>query len=119
MSDLVFLLLVFFIFTSALVAPNAIKLMLPGGTSKTIAKQDFTINITENRDVFIGNIKIDKSNLDSLIAFKLNDQAEGTIVLKADRSVPVEDIVSVIDAVNNINQRDGTSHKVILATFPK
>ena len=47
MSDLVFLLLIFFMLTSTLVAPNAIKLMLPSSSSKTMAKQTVTVYINE------------------------------------------------------------------------
>ena len=47
MSDLVFLLLIFFMLTSTLVAPNAIKLMLPSSNSKTMAKQTVTVYVNE------------------------------------------------------------------------
>ena len=45
--------------------------------------------------------------------------ADACIVLRADKSVPVQYVVNVIDAVNSINEADGTKHKVILATSPK
>jgi biopolymer transport protein ExbD len=57
--------------------------------------------------------------LESQIAQKLEGQTEGTVVLRANKTVPVQDIVTVIDAVNGINQKNGTKHKVILATVPK
>lgn len=119
MSDLVFLLLIFFMITSTLVAPNAIKLLLPSSDSKTMAKQTVTVYINENQNFFVEEFQVEESILETRIAEKLVSQSEGTVVLRADKTVPVQYIVSVIDAVNRINQANGTKHKVILATLPK
>lgn len=119
MSDLVFLLLIFFMITSTLVAPNAIKLLLPSSDSKTMAKQTVTVYINENQNFFVEELQVEESILETRIAEKLVSQSEGTVVLRADKTVPVQYIVSVIDAVNRINQANGTKHKVILATLPK
>jgi len=119
MSDLVFLLLIFFMITSTLVAPNAIKLLLPNSSSKTMAKQTLTVYINENQNFFVEELQVSEDILESRIAQKLEGQTEGTVVLRADKSVPVQYIVTVIDAVNGINKKNGTKHKVILATLPK
>jgi biopolymer transport protein ExbD len=119
MSDLVFLLLIFFMITSTLVAPNAIKLLLPNSSSKTMAKQTVTVYINEKQNFFVEELQVSEDILESRIAQKLEGQAEGTVVLRADKTVPVQYIVTVIDAVNLINQKTGTKHKVILATLPK
>lgn len=119
MSDLVFLLLIFFMITSTLVAPNAIKLLLPSSSSKTMAKQTVTVYINENQNFFVEELQVNEDILESQIAQKLEGQTEGTVVLRADKSVPVQHIVTVIDAVNSINRKNGTKHKVILATLPK
>lgn len=119
MSDLVFLLLIFFMITSTLVAPNAIKLLLPSSNSKTMAKQTVTVYINENQNFFVEELQVNEDILESQIAQKLEGQTEGTVVLRADKSVPVQHIVTVIDAVNSINRKNGTKHKVILATLPK
>jgi biopolymer transport protein ExbD len=119
MSDLVFLLLIFFMITSTLVAPNAIKLLLPSSDSKTMAKQTVTVYINENQNFFVEEFQVDENMLEARIAEKLTGQSDGTVVLRADKTVPVQYIVSVIDAVNRINQANGTKHKVILATLPK
>ena len=47
------------------------------------------------------------------------DVEDACVVLRADKDVPVQDVVIVIDAVNNINNNTGSKHKVILATSPK
>jgi biopolymer transport protein ExbD len=119
MSDLVFLLLIFFMLTSTLIAPNAIKLLLPGSTSKTMAKQTVTVYINDLQQYYVEEAMVNELILESEIHQKLNGQTEGTVVLRADKTVPVQHIVNVIDAVNEINRKSGTKHKVILATQPK
>ena len=119
MSDLVFLLLIFFMLTSTLVAPNAIKLLLPSSSSRTMAKQSVTVYINERQQFFVEEFQVNENLLESQIGQKLMNLTEGTVVLKSDKSVPVQHIVTVIDVVNKINQKSGTKHKVILATVAK
>jgi biopolymer transport protein ExbD len=119
MSDLVFLLLIFFMLTSTLVAPNAIKLLLPESQSKTMAKQTITVYINDNYDYFLEDRPISEKALTDELIRALLPEAEATVVLRADQSVPIQYIVSLIDAVNVVNERNNTKHKVILATRPK
>jgi biopolymer transport protein ExbD len=119
MSDLVFLLLIFFMLTSTLVAPNAIKLLLPNSNSKTMAKQTVTIYINDSRQYFVDDNKVSELQLQNRIDSKIAGQIDASIVLRSDKSVPVQYVVTVIDAVNNINKKYNTKHKVILATQPK
>lgn len=119
MSDLVFLLLIFFMITSTLVSPNAVKLLLPSSSSKTMAKQSVTVYINEKYQFFVGETPSSQSMLQSSIAQQVAGQNDASIVLRADKTVPVQYIVNVIDAVNAINNQYNTKHKVILATSPK
>ena len=119
MSDLVFLLLIFFMLTSTLVAPNAIKLMLPSSNSKTMAKQTVTVYVNDQYEYFVNETPADELQLASLINANIGDDSQATVVLRSDKSVPVQYVVNVIDAVNEINNATGNNHKVILATSPK
>lgn len=119
MSDLVFLLLIFFMLTSTLVAPNAIKLLLPSSSSKTMAKQTLTVYINEHFQYYVDETPVTDEELASSISAKIGDQTEATIVLRSDKTVPVQYVVNVIDAVNDINNATQQNHKVILATSPK
>jgi len=119
MSDLVFLLLIFFMLTSTLVSPNAIKLLLPSSSSKTIAKQTTTVYINDLNQFFVNEVPATDLNIQQLITQSLIGQTEGVVVLRADRTVPVQYVVTVIDAVNQMNELLKTKHKVILATKPK
>jgi len=119
MSDLVFLLLIFFMLTSTLVAPNAIKLLLPNSNSKTMTKQSITVYINENFQYYVGEKRVSELQLQDRIDNNVAGQIDASIVLRSDKSVPVQYVVTVIDAVNNINKKYNTKHKVILATQPK
>lgn len=119
MSDLVFLLLIFFMLTSTLVAPNAIKLLLPNSSSKTMATQNVTVYINKARNIYVEDRRVEASNLENVIYSAIRNNTEASVVLRSDKTATVQDIVVVIDAVNNINNNYGTKHKVILATKPK
>ena len=121
MSDLVFLLLVFFMMTSTLISPNAVKLLLPESNSKTMAKESVTVYIDENHNFYVENdIPIVPSELESYLRTSISaGDTSACVVLRADKTVPVQDVVLVIDAVNSINATSNTKHKVILATSPK
>ncbi len=118
MSDLVFLLLIFFMLTSTLVSPNAIKLLLPSSNSKTMAKQTVTVYINDRYDFYVGEQRVSTKELERSLTDKLAMQNEGVVVLRSDKSVPIQYVVNVIDAVNQINSNRKTKHKVILATKP-
>lgn len=121
MSDLVFLLLIFFMITSTLISPNAVKLLLPESNSKTMARETVTVYIDENHNFFVNNdVPVAVSELESYIRSSIgSDNDAACVTLRANKNVPVQDVVQVIDAVNSINNSDGTKHKVILATSPK
>ena len=119
MSDMVFLLLIFFMLTSTLVAPNAIKLLLPNSQSKTMSKQTVTVYINKARDIYVDERKVNPANLENVLFGLIRNESAASVVLRADKTAPVQDIVVVIDAVNNINNKNNTQHKVILATKPK
>ena len=121
MSDLVFLLLIFFMITSTLISPNAVKLLLPESNSKTMAKESVTVYIDESHNFYVENdIPIAVDELEAFLRTSISgNDTTACVVLRADKTVPVQDVVHVIDAVNNINATNGTKHKVILATSPK
>ncbi len=119
MSDLVFLLLIFFMLTSTLVAPNAIKLLLPSSSSKTMAKQTVTVYINERFQYFVDETPVTDEDLATVISDRIGGQTDATVVLRSDKTVPVQYVVNVIDAVNDINNATQQNHKVILATSPK
>lgn len=118
MSDLVFLLLIFFMLTSTLVSPNAIKLLLPSSTSKTVATQSVNIYINDQYQYFVEENSVDIFALSGVLMTKFNGNTDNSVVLRVDKTVPIQYVVNVYDVVNTINDTYKSKHKVILATKP-
>ncbi len=116
--NIVFLLLIFFLVTSTFISPNAIKLQLPSGSDQIISKQNTTVFIDDSNRFFVNKTPVTDLNLQQTLSQSLIGQTEGVIVVKADHNVPVQKIVTVIDAVTQMNKLLKTRHKVILATRP-
>ena len=117
MTDIVFLLLIFFMLTSTLIAPNALKLLLPQSNNQTAAKKHITVSITPDLQYHMivdGRIQpVSFSQLEPMLEKELRYRVEPTISLHADKSVPIEHVVKVM----NIARRH--KYKVILATAPE
>jgi biopolymer transport protein ExbD len=113
MSDLVFLLLIFFMLTSTLIAPNAIKLLLPKSSSQTQATPQVSVSITKDIDYYVGTQKVAFEQIEPLIVSQLKYRVEPTLSLHADKSVPVEYVVKIMNIAKN------NKFKVILATAPE
>lgn len=112
MTDIVFLLLVFFMVTSTLVSPNALKLLLPRSNSQTAAKPVTTISITSELQYYVEQTAVPFDMLEPYLQQRLKGEEEPTISLHADRSVPVEEVVKVMNIAKD------NHFKLILATSP-
>ena len=119
MTDIVFLLLIFFLITSTLINPNALKLLLPKSTGQVAAKATTSVSIKDWQD---GNYSFHIDGNETAIPFeevedalieKLQNEDEPTFSIFADETVPVKEVVAVM----NIAKRN--HYKVILATSPE
>lgn len=113
MTDIVFLLLIFFMLTSTLIAPNALKLLLPKSSNQTQANPQVTVSITEDLNYYVGHNRVAFSQIEGILQQELKFRVDPTISINADKSVPVEHVVNVM----NIAKRN--KYKVILATAPE
>tara|TARA_B000000609_G_C24106380_1_gene311351 strand:- start:45 stop:437 length:393 start_codon:yes stop_codon:yes gene_type:complete len=113
MTDIVFLLLIFFMLTSTLVSPNALKLLLPNSKAKTLEKQTLSVSITEEIEYYIENRQVNIENLERELITLLSEKIEPGIVLHADKTVDIEHAVKVMDIAYRNN------YKLVLATNPK
>jgi biopolymer transport protein ExbD len=113
MTDVVFNLLIFFMLTSTLVHPTALKLLLPKGSTQTSAKPQTTVSITSDLQLFVENQPVTIDELESVLKQKLGSNPETYIALHADKTVPFDNVVQVL----NIAQKN--NYKLIIATAPK
>ena len=113
MTDIVFLLLIFFMLTSTLVTVNALDIILPKAQGKTENKKSIAVSITKNLDFYIDREKVKEGNLEQSLLENLKADDSPTIVLRAEEGVPIEKAVKVLDIANR------NKIKVILAVRPK
>ena len=113
LTDMIFLLLIFFMLNSTLVSPNALKLLLPKSDSKTIASQSVAVSITKDLQYYFDTKLVTLEQLPALIQGAVKGNEDATIVLNAEKSVPIENVVQVMNIANKLNV------KMILATEPK
>ena len=119
MTDIVFLLLIFFLVTSTLINPNALKLLLPKSTGQVNAKATVSVSIKDwGNDVYTYHVNGSQDPLpyqsveDELIGL-LSSEEDPTFSIFSDESVPVGEVVQIM----NIAKRN--HYKVILATQPE
>lgn len=119
MTDIVFLLLIFFLVTSTLVNPNALKLLLPKSTGQVGAKAVATVSIKDwGEEKYTYHINgnqtpVPFSQVEDELVGLLQSEEEPTFSIYSDETVPIREIVQVM----NIAKRN--HYKVILATSPE
>ena len=113
MTDIVFLLLIFFMLTSTLVSPNALKLLLPSSKARTLEKQTVSVSITKDIDFFINETKVQEANSERGLKLLLDNIDEAAIILHTDKTVDIEHVVKVMDIAYR------NKYKIVLATTPK
>ena len=112
MTDIVFLLLIFFMVSSTLIHPNALKLLLPQSNSQVSAKPITSVSITADRNFYLETVPVTIGQLEYLLQQKMKGQDDPTIALHVDRSVPMEEVVKVMNIAKD------NRYKLILATHP-
>jgi biopolymer transport protein ExbD len=111
MTDIVFLLLIFFMLTSN--SPNALDLLLPKAKGKSTNTQNVAVSINKDLDIYIDEVKVNPEFVETELRRRLKDVEKPTIILRAEQSVPIDNAVHIMDIAN---QND---YKVILAVRPK
>jgi len=112
MTDIIFLLLIFFMLTSNFVAPTGLPVSLPTSKSSNIVIQKINITITPDLKYYLNEKPVALSEIEAQLPGLLQGAEEGVVVLHVDKSVPVEYLVNVASIAASLNA------KVTLATMP-
>ena len=110
MTDIVFLLLIFFLLTSN--SPNALDLILPKAKGKTTNTQQVSVSIDADLRYFVNEKLVEQAQLEAVLIQELSAQEAPTIILRAAESIAIKEAVFVMNVANR-NQ-----FKVILAVRP-
>lgn len=113
MTDIVFLLLIFFMLTSTLVTVSAIDVLLPKAGGKTENKTSVAVTITKASEYFIDQRKVSDTNLESALVAASGNEKQKTVVIRGDKNVPYDKVMKVIDIANR------NKLKMILAVSSK
>ncbi|MDZ7848582.1 MAG: biopolymer transporter ExbD [Owenweeksia sp.] len=97
MTDIVFLLLIFFMIASTLVTTSALDLVLPKSKAQTVKRKDVTVNISPDQRFSVGNKIVSEAELEAEVLRQVENREDAVLILRADQSVPYEKIVKVMD----------------------
>ncbi|CAI9429141.1 biopolymer transport protein ExbD [Candidatus Ornithobacterium hominis] len=112
MTDIVFLLLIFFMLTSTMVSTNVLDLTLPQADGNAVGSNPIVISIDNDSHYFLGKEPILKENLAKTLAQALADKTEKSFIVQAEENTATKEVVYVMDIANK-NQ-----YKMALATKP-
>ncbi len=110
MTDIVFLLLIFFMLTAN--SPNALDMLLPKAKGKSTNTQNVSVSINKNLEYFVNNQQINGDYIEIELKKALEGKENPTVILRAEESVAIKEAVNVMDIANKNN------YKVILAVRP-
>lgn len=100
MTDIVFLLLIFFMIASTLVSAEAIDLLLPESSSKTTQSKNVSVSVNKDNAYFINLKQVSKSRLEAEILAKVGDAEAPTITIRSDQDVEMKHVVFIMDIAN-------------------
>lgn len=111
MTDVIFLLLIFFMLTSNFVTPSGLPVNLPSSKSSTIVLQKVSVTISKDLRYYVNDKLVNRANLEMVLRNELAGK-EGVVVLHVDKSVPTEHLIEVAGIATALEA------KVSVATKP-
>ncbi len=112
MTDIIFLLLIFFMLTASFVTPSGLPVNLPSSKSSSIIIQKVSVTITNDLRYFVNENETSIDNLEMVLRNEIGEE-EGLVVLHCDKDVPVEHLVNVAGIATSLEA------KVSIASTPK
>lgn len=96
--------------TSSAVNPNALNLVLPSSDSQVQATETLSLSIDADLNYYLETQKMPFENLQSALAARIQNKENQTVILNAEKSVPIENVVKVMSIASELKI------KMILAT---
>ena len=113
MTDIVFLLLIFFMLTSPLVTSSALDIVLPKSKAQSVKREDVTVTIDPELHIKINDQAVEESELERMLLRSVAGLEEAVVILRADEAVPTGMTVKVMDIAYR------NKLKMVLATDPR
>ena len=97
MTDIIFLLLIFFMITSSAISQSAIDVKLPKADAANVSAQDpSTVTINPEGKYFVNDKEVPKEQLENVLVNALKDEANPTFTIRADENTRHKDVVFVM-----------------------
>ncbi len=114
LNDIMFFLMLFFLLASAVANPQVVKLLLPRSSAgeQSVAKKTITVSVTQDLKYYLDKQEVPYDNLLSAIQAYVQPGEDLTVMLYADSTVPIQNVISVMDVANKLKIR------LVLATEP-
>ena len=113
MTDIVFLLLVFFIIASTMISPNGVDVLLPKGSTRTTKKNQVSVSITKDVKYFVGQREVKFEALERTLQSMLSGEEKPGFLLRPEQTVDVQYVVAVMEIANR------NKYQMVLATRAK
>ena len=114
LNDIMFFLLLFFLLASSVANPNVVKLFLPRSNSgQSIPQKTINVSITKDLEYYVEKKQVDAANLFQSIETYQKAAPDLTIILYADRTIAIENVIELTDIANKLKV------KLVLATETK
>ncbi len=99
LTDIVMLLLIFFLLTSQFVISTGVKVKLPGSkTNEQVAPSKFIVTLTTGGNIYLGTEEVDIESLPGRLSILKNESEESNLIIRADKTVQIDAVIKVIDA---------------------
>lgn len=107
LNDIMFFLMLFFLLASAVANPQVVKLLLPRSTAgeQSVARRTVTVSITDNLTYYLDQQAVSLEQLQASLQAQIQPEEEVTIMLYADSTVPIQNVVAVMDIANQLKIR--------------
>jgi len=112
LNDIMFFLLLFFLIASSLVTSNGLNLNLPSANAQVVPDKTLDVSITKDLQYYVNNTPVSLEMMAPSITSALGDATSPTVVIRADKSIPLEQLVKVMAIIKEMNL------KMVLATEP-
>jgi biopolymer transport protein ExbD len=113
MTDIVFLLLVFFIIASTMISPNGVDVLLPKGSTRTTKKNQVSVSITKDVKYFVGQREVQFEQLERTLQSMLEGEEKPGFLLRPEETVDIQYVVAVMEIANR------NKYQMVLATRGK
>ena len=103
LSDIMFFLMLFFLIMSTMIAPQVIKIKLPkADAGKSLSKRNIMLSVNADQKYFIDKTEVPLPNLESELGKMIKPNQELTVIIRADKDTPWQDVVNLVAVSNKL-----------------